>query len=561
MSAHPQVEDLRDVLELGLARGGELLTGDERAVARALLALDGAPALVMARLCMRQPRVYVRSRLQIAGVEPLASVLDGLIAAGLLSERPPPALWLAAMTVPELQAACRSASLPVRGRRGELVGRLLVAEGWDAPPVVEVVPKALCVRLRRFASLRARPDPSRAVVERLGLVRWPDYPLTAGGAIFPDRGALLAWEAVVDRVEELDADEVIAALDLPRAPGRLSIRGRLLGRAQGLGRALERGGRWPEAAALYQEVLARTDAQRDLLLQRLARCQERGGQPAVALETLVTGRDQASGEGALALDRSARRIARGLRRSLAPLPPLAEAPVRDLHLAAAEGGGPRPLYRSGGGPVSVEDAVQDLLTRGGAQVLRGEGPLWTTLFALLFAEAYLLPIPGMLPVPRLSGPLDLGRPSFWERRRDAIAEILDAVDRGAGPSRVAEAEVRWRGVRLGGAQWSRLPAGVAAQVVEALGPSGVRAVMVPLLREGWRAAAGLPDLVVLCPRPTSLSEAFPSRLGAGLHLIEVKGPGDSLRDGQRVWLDRLVRAGLSVELWAVRRGQGDASPG
>jgi hypothetical protein len=36
-------------------------------------------------------------------------------------------------------------------------------------------------------------------------------------------------------------------------------------------------------------------------------------------------------------------------------------------------------------------------------------------------------------------------------------------------------------------------------------------------------------------------------------LAEVKGPGDSLRDEQRVWMHRLLELGVPTEVWKVRR--------
>jgi hypothetical protein len=36
-------------------------------------------------------------------------------------------------------------------------------------------------------------------------------------------------------------------------------------------------------------------------------------------------------------------------------------------------------------------------------------------------------------------------------------------------------------------------------------------------------------------------------------LAEVKGPGDTLRDAQAVWLDLLLQAGAPAELWTVER--------
>ncbi|MBW1877749.1 MAG: VRR-NUC domain-containing protein [Deltaproteobacteria bacterium] len=85
-------------------------------------------------------------------------------------------------------------------------------------------------------------------------------------------------------------------------------------------------------------------------------------------------------------------------------------------------------------------------------------------------------------------------------------------------------------------------------------------ILETLLREGWRAARGLPDLVVLPGPRIRLPGAMPSRLGEGLVLAEVKGPTDSVRDEQAAWFDRLLGAGAKVELWQVSAGRGSPMP-
>ena len=54
-----------------------------------------------------------------------------------------------------------------------------------------------------------------------------------------------------------------------------------------------------------------------------------------------------------------------------------------------------------------------------------------------------------------------------------------------------------------------------------------------------RHSNGLPDLIVF--------------EGEALTLIEVKGPGDSLRLAQRLWHDHLLRAGVSIKIAKVQR--------
>ena len=83
-------------------------------------------------------------------------------------------------------------------------------------------------------------------------------------------------------------------------------------------------------------------------------------------------------------------------------------------------------------------------------------------------------------------------------------------------------------------------------------PGDALATVMEAFVDDWHGARkGLPDLLVLPGRGLRLPDAQPRRLHRGLLLVEVKGPGDTLRPAQRVWLDRLVRAGVQTEVWAI----------
>ena len=108
-----------------------------------------------------------------------------------------------------------------------------------------------------------------------------------------------------------------------------------------------------------------------------------------------------------------------------------------------------------------------------------------------------------------------------------------------------------RGGRAGGA--GGLADGeTLARIADGLGPHALSQVMEVLLDDGWRAARGLPDLVILPGSPARLPDAMPTQLGPGLLLVEVKGPGDTLRDAQALWCHRLRVANAPIALWEVR---------
>jgi Fanconi-associated nuclease 1 len=188
--------------------------------------------------------------------------------------------------------------------------------------------------------------------------------------------------------------------------------------------------------------------------------------------------------------------------------------------------------------------VLALLAAAGRPALHAENWFWTSLFALVFRDLYFAPVPGMLPTSRRSGPLDLGTPGFHRRRAEAVEARLREV--GAdGPARWT---LGWTGERLAGLGDADAVRAVAAHVP---GPMAA-AVLGRLAREGWDAARGLPDLLVLPGSPARLAGAVPATLGEAAFLAEVKGPGDTVRDEQRLWMARLHEAAVPVELWILR---------
>ncbi|TVQ92199.1 MAG: hypothetical protein EA397_07515 [Deltaproteobacteria bacterium] len=549
--------DLHLLLDLGMERAARLCTRRERSILAAMASIHGPPGRLLARLSCRARDAFVVDELVVPGVPDAHLACDVLVKRGLLTEGAPWSARLAAARRSTLSAYCKARGLPRSGRREALIERLLNAEPLAPPARMVGWPhRRLLDRIERFATLRKRPDRGLLVAERLGYLAWPSYPPTQGAVFFEDREALLAWESLWEALcqGEVGPEGALVALREGRgeAPGGLSLRRRLCRVVQEHAEAAAKRGDYQEADGWLDRLQRCAALSPDALAVQRARYMERSGRPEEALAHLSACREEARPDRRLAIARAGRRIARSIRRSWAPEHPLREPKVRRLDLMQTARGGSRPRWRVEGRERLVEGAVAAYLLAHGRRALRCEGGLVRTLFALLFAEAMFAPIPGALPVPRLSGPLDLGGPRFSCRRPRWIFEVLDEIAAGRAPCRLAEACERYAGVRLAGVSMALEPADSLVEVAQALGPEGLRALLLPLLREGLRAAAGLPDLLVLPGPRARLEGAFPSTLRPELCLVEVKGPGDSLRDAQRIWIDRLLRAGLSVEVWRVR---------
>jgi hypothetical protein len=593
----PAVADLREILELGLAHGGELLTAGELAVVRRIQGLQGEPASLYARLSARRPQVFHLPSLTVRRVDDLPgalAVLEGLeLADGLV----PWSLRARYMRRSELVLACRARGLPATGRKDDLVQRLAPHRDFLAGRWVRLRHRQLVRRLEQMAFLRPWPDRSvltgrsgnqsfpacrptalgssasasrvgvsalvaaprsdsfrsMLVLSRMGVVRWPEYALTSGAGAFRDRRALLAWERLLEG--ELSPEEVLEALASGTAVGGggLDLRGWLVAGLREAAGQVERRGEPATAARWYQALVEGGHVRAGKVAVRWARTVEKQGQPVEALAIVRAAMPGALPSEQVALRRMGRRLARSLRTGFAPARPLQSPRVRQLRLVpASRAAGSRPRWEGPEGEaLTVEAAVLRHLARAGRKGLHAEGTPFCTLVTALCAELYFLPVPGALPVRFLAGPLDLGTPQFRARRAEPLQQLLMAIDRGEAPELVARADERWRGTRLHGARWDVVDKDTLVELARGLGPAGTRTLVETLLEHGPGQAAGLPDLVVLPGERVRLELAWPGWVPQTLLLVEIKGPGDTVRDEQRVWHDRLLQARVPVELWEV----------
>ena len=561
-----------EAVTVALRTEGHLLTAGEHHIAQRFLDLPSEAASLYARLLPRQPALFRLDRLSYAEIPDLPGAAHSLVESGLCWEAhrlAPPATLLTAWTVAELKELCAVQGLPRGGRRAELEARELEAEtgALRARPAIAPGHRGLFKRLVRLFLHDHEGDLTRVVLARMGTWSFPTYAPTGGPGLFEDRRALLAYEGWMAAAWTAEAEARLALVPAALAhiegrPPPDPVRGRMSGPrfaarlSMGAAQDLERAAQSEQAAAIYRRLLAR-GVLREEATVRLAMSLEATGRPGEGAALCAARRSEANPGTALQLERTGRRLARKAGEAWIPSPPLRAAPSRQLDLPGADEAGRRPLYQTSLGPQPVEEAVRLWLQDHGRRALHGEGAPWRRLFGLLFYEALFAPVPGMLPTPWLSAPLDLGTTGFVARRASLIEEILDEIQAGGAPDRLATALEAHATERIAGMGESSPPELLEAMVQGLPGPA--LAVILGHLARHWRhGARGLPDLCVLPGPAVDLPRALPARLREELILVEIKGPGDSLRDDQRVWMDRLLAAGVRVELWQVRR---DPPPG
>lgn len=531
------LEDLKRVIRGALRTNGALLTGGEAALARRLLLLDGDAGRLYVRLLNRKGDCF---RLHGLAYEDVLD-LDGAVAelkrvdlahCGLPWDR-----RLPLYTLPELKEACRALGLPRSGRRALLEERLRGREGWAQDPVLRIAGRRLVRRLELLWFRSPWRDRRTLLLERLGQSRWADYPVTGGGRCYSRREGLQRYLQTLRGGDEEPERLVALVAEHPPRPAwlrGLDPRRIWVDRAQEAARQREREGDLAAAASLYSGLLAAGVSQPGPLARRLALVQESLGAPADGADTCALWAPLSRPENRPGLTRTGRRLARKGGAPWTPPPPLRVAPERTLTLSRDAKG----TWSQG---QRIEPAVIKALAP--RRALHGENLLWTTLFGLVFLDLYWAPVPGMLPAPYLPGPVDLGTPLFLENRRSLIEQRMSE-----GLSAHLRRNHRdFEGCIARGVRWDF----TELSVLEALADSG-RPVIWRLLREGWGAARGLPDLALLPGEVTRIPALFPSRLPAEVLLIEVKGPNDQLRDEQRVWHDAMLREGMPIEVWRVR---------
>ncbi len=553
-------------MSIATRRDGRLLTAGERVVVARLLSAPRAVQALVARLAARRASVFWVTELDYADVPDIAAACRAAVGLGLAWPAAAlPTRWLAeARRLPELRAACRALGRPRSGRKAELVARLV---DTDARPYlvgagIWLRHRALWRRLARLYLYDHHGDLSKLVVARLGHVTPVDYAPTLGGGLFPRRRDLRDYERALVRRATVDASALAdaapaalarfeAARPAPSWRARFSARRFDEALVHAAAREQERAGALGTATSWYRRLLAAAPRTPGAHAARLARCLARDGDAGAGAGLCAEWAERVPRADAVALERTGRRLARKGRVGWTPLPPLRAPRERTVAMVRLAGAGPRPAWQTPHGPRDVEAGVVDLLAGHGRVALYGEGAPWSSLFGVLFRDALFAPVPGMLPAPLLSRPLDLGTPGFRARRAALVAAALSDIRAGGAATRVAAVVDRFGQEDIAGVHWAAFSPEVLAALASSVPGPALAAVMDAFVDDWQGARRGMPDLCVLPGAPARLAGAHPSRLPAEVMFVEVKGPGDTVRDDQAVWMDRLLAAGVPTEVWRV----------
>ncbi|KAG1743414.1 hypothetical protein EDB19DRAFT_1907050 [Suillus lakei] len=200
--------------------------------------------------------------------------------------------------------------------------------------------------------------------------------------------------------------------------------------------------------------------------------------------------------------------------------------------------------------VNVETLALQWYEDQGFKGIYSETRIITTLFGILFWDVIFLPIPGAFETPFQTAPLDIAEDAFYHARRDPIETRLKELEDGRGEEIVnrVEGEHRARKTWCVGVDWELVEEGEIVEIVRCLGGRALSVICQLLCEDYAGRRSGGPDLFV-----------WNADTGK-CKFVEVKGPGDSLQENQKVvlWIDVLLRAETAVELCSVHeQGKGD----
>ncbi|KAM5532088.1 hypothetical protein V8D89_014252 [Ganoderma adspersum] len=189
--------------------------------------------------------------------------------------------------------------------------------------------------------------------------------------------------------------------------------------------------------------------------------------------------------------------------------------------------------------VNVETFALQYYEEDGCKGFHCEGRIVTTLFGLLFWDVIFAPIPGAFETPFQSAPLDLVEDTFFYSRQDLIEARLEEIRSDKAAEILERTFDANTNVMCVGVRWDLFQKEDLLGIVRCM-DKDVLVAMCRLMCEDYGSrASGVPDLIVW-----NEDEGYAK-------FVEVKGPGDTLQENQKVWIDVLLQAGMPVEVCHV----------
>ncbi|MFN2359979.1 MAG: VRR-NUC domain-containing protein [Marinobacter sp.] len=539
------LENFETVVRWVRQHHSDLLADAETGLIDNLMALDRPARALLARMVMRTGELFRVEKLNYPELgAPVPEAAETLASAGWIDTAPNLSLAdvFRLFTLSELRPALAdritAAGLPASAAKGVLKDTLLPLHPDSAPVdqwlkglptrVVRLNHMPLFDRLRLMFFGNLRQSWSDFVLVELGHQQYEQVPLSTESRAFDERDDVDRYLTMHHCRERLDEGEPPDSVwqDVPAAsdnPWLESRRGRLLFE---LGKLAERAGDTALALDAYNSSGHREARLRQLrLLERQKRHHEAWNIAAIAAAEPRFGAEERG------LERILSRLAKKLGEPR-PRPPERPA-ITAFTLTLDNPGG-----------LSVEWVAMEHLSEPEAPVAYVENTLINGLFGLLCWRALFAPVPGAFFHPFHTGPVDLHREDFVERRQALFDECLEHLAAGTYKSEIRKTWQQKQGIASPFLFWPALPTNVLELALACIPARHLELMFRRLLANLREHRSGYPDLIRFRPGHTDPEHRY--------EMIEVKGPGDRLQDHQTRWLEFCAGHGIPVSVCYVR---------
>lgn len=512
--------NLRRLVSFVLAHHGDLLSDTARLFANRFIDASTDAQRLFARLIARKGPWIRQDKLQYAEVADTAGALQELQDLGLAENSgPAPAdFLLRTLTTPERRSLFPS--IPA-ARRDEWIS-VCVARYPDGfiraeirrryPWVAVAMPRelALC-QLLYFGD--GHQDTSAFVLEDLGVMRYPEYPLARAQRMFASHADVLRYQRLrylrqlASRVPEVEGLDQHVSAQLWQLPGSRHEQRLHDGVLNNLGRHFERLGDFDSALSCYARSSAHPARERRVrILRKLG--DDQGADNLIELmRSEPVGTEEEDFVQRAGCAKRAKHI----------------APTTTLIL-------------EGQTPERIEHHAAQLLSSAGGEAWHVENQLPLMLAGLAYWDVVFAPVAGAFVNPYQVAPLDLFWPDFADSRRELLAERdLEFDEPGEFNRRMLLHHERYHGLANRLVNWQFWVKERVQLLLEHVPERSLRALASYVINQPYRARRGFPDLMVI--------------YGSGSYeFVEVKGPTDALQPAQRIWLQNLEAMDLPARV-------------
>lgn len=523
----------------------DLLTADEIGKVDGLLSLDQPARALLARMVMRTGDLFRVEKFNYPEIGvPVNDAVSALATKGWIEDNPsvPLAELFRLFTLGELRTALANqisaAGLPATAAKGLLKDTLIPLHPDIAPvdlwlpdvstQVIRLNHMTLFDRLRLMFFGNLRQSWSDFVLVELGHQQYEQVPLSAESRAFDKRDDVdryLVMHHCRERLDQGEAPETVWQ-DIPTANENAwleSRRGRLLFE---LGKLAERGGNTELALKAYRLSGHRESRLRQLrLLERLKQHHEAWKIAQAATDEPRFGAEERG------LERILTRLAKKLGEALPQQSERPQLTAFTLELDNPDGH-------------SVEWAAMQHLSEPDTPVAYVENTLINGLFGLLCWPALFEPLPGAFFHPFHTGPVDLYREDFVERRQALFDDCLGTLASDNYKTRIRDTWQGKQGIASPFVIWPILSEELLEMALTCIPAQHLERMFRRLLGNLREHRSGFPDLIRFRPDHNDPNRRY--------EMIEVKGPGDRLQDHQTRWLEFCVDHGIPVSVCYVR---------